>query len=192
MRRASIERKTLETIIKIDIDLDGNGISDINTGIGFFNHMLSLFAFHGSFNLNIGCSGDLNVDDHHTVEDIGIALGQVLNKAIGDKKGIKRYSNVYIPMDESLCRITLDISNRPYLIYNVNFEVERLGTMYTQNFKEFFKSFINEARITSHIDLLYGENDHHKIEAVFKGFGRALKDAITITSSDIPSSKGVL
>lgn len=192
MRTAKIERKTLETNILLELNLDGEGKSSINTGIGFLDHMLTLLSFHGKFDLNINCSGDLYVDDHHTVEDIGIALGSAFNKAIGDKKGIKRYSSLYIPMDETLCLAALDISNRPYLIYNINFEREKIGSIDTQNFKEFFKSFVNEAKITLHINVLYGENDHHKIESVFKAFGRVLNEAAMVYSDNVSSSKGVL
>lgn len=192
MRNAKIERKTLETEIMLDLNLDGEGKSEIDTGIGFLDHMLTLFAFHGNFDLNISCKGDLNVDEHHTIEDLALTLGQTINKALGDKKGIKRYSSLYIPMDESLCRIALDISNRPYLVYGIDFISEKIGDINNQNFKEFFKSLVNEARITLHIQVLYGENDHHKIEAVFKAFGRALKEATRITSNSIVSTKGVL
>ena len=192
MRIAKIERKTLETEVLVEINLDGNGNSEINTGIGFLDHMLTLMAFHGSFDLKVNCSGDLYVDEHHTVEDIGITLGQAFSRALGDKKGIKRYSSVYIPMDEALCNTVLDISNRPYLVFNVNFEREKVGSMDTQNFKEFFRAFVNESKTTLHINLLYGENDHHKIEAVFKAFARTLKEGIQITSDKVSSSKGVL
>lgn len=192
MRIAKIERTTLETEISVEINLDGNGNSKINTGIGFLDHMLTLMAFHGSFDLKVNCNGDLYVDEHHTVEDIGITLGEAFYKALGDKKGIKRYSNVSIPMDEALCNTVLDISNRPYLIFNMNFDREKVGSMDTQNFNEFFRAFVNESKITLHINLLYGDNDHHKIEAVFKSFARALKEGIQITSDKISSSKGVL
>ncbi|HSQ89507.1 imidazoleglycerol-phosphate dehydratase HisB [Romboutsia sp.] len=192
MRIAKIERKTLETEVLVEINLDGKGNSEINTGIGFLDHMLTLMAFHGSFDLKVNCNGDLYVDEHHTVEDIGITLGQAFNKALGDKKGIKRYSSIYIPMDEALCNTALDISNRPYLVFNVNFERAKVGNMDTQNFKEFFRAFVNESKTTLHINLLYGENDHHKIEAVFKAFARTLKEGIQITSNKVTSSKGVL
>ena len=192
MRIAKIERKTLETEVLVEINLDGKGNSEINTGIGFLDHMLTLVAFHGSFDLKVNCNGDLYVDEHHTVEDIGITLGQAFNKALGDKNGIKRYSSIYIPMDEALCNTVLDISNRPYLVFNVNFEREKVGNMDTQNFKEFFRAFVNESKTTLHINLLYGDNDHHKIEAVFKAFARALKEGIQITSDKVSSSKGVL
>ncbi len=192
MRTAKIERKTSETDILVDINIDGKGQNHISTGIGFFDHMLHLMAFHGCFDLKVICQGDLYVDDHHCVEDIGIVLGQGFYEALGDRKGIKRYSSFHIPMDEALCLVTVDISGRPYLIFNFDFEIERLGNMSTQNFKEFFRAFAYNAGITLHINLLYGENDHHKIEAVFKAFSRALKEASKIVSEDIPSSKGIL
>lgn len=192
MRIAKVERKTNETDISAEINLDGTGENKIDTGIGFLDHMLHLMAFHGSFDLKIICHGDLYIDDHHSVEDIGIALGQAFSKALGDRKGIKRYSSLYIPMDEALCLAAVDISNRPYLIFNVGFEGEKLGSMSTQSFKEFFRAFAYNAGITLHLNLLYGENDHHKIEAVFKVFARAIKEASQIVSEDIPSSKGIL
>ena len=192
MRRGFVERDTLETKIKVDLDLDGNGKAEIDTGVGFLNHMLTLMAFHGKFDLTVIAKGDLYVDDHHTIEDIGICIGKAFKDAIGDRKGIRRYSTVYIPMDESLAYTSLDISNRPYLVFNVNFTNEKVGNMSTQMFKEFFRAFVNESRITLHINLIYGENDHHKIEAVFKSFARALKEGSEVISHDISSSKGVL
>jgi len=192
MRRAKVERNTLETKVKVEINLDGKGESRIGTGMGFLDHMLNLVAFHGSLDLKIECDGDLNVDAHHSAEDVGIALGQAFNSALGDKRGIKRYSSLYIPMDEALCRAALDISNRPYLVFDADFKSERLGDMSTQDFKEFFRAFVNEARVTLHLNVLYGENDHHKIEAVFKAFARALKEAVQVQSDTISSSKGVL
>ncbi|MBU5456127.1 imidazoleglycerol-phosphate dehydratase HisB [Caproiciproducens sp. MSJ-32] len=192
MRTAKITRKTNETNILVCIDIDGTGENQIDTGIGFLNHMLNLMTFHGKFNLKVICEGDLHVDDHHSVEDIGIALGQAFNEALGDKKGIQRYSSIYIPMDESLSLVNIDISGRPYLIFNVDFKSEKLGEMNTQSFKEFFKAFTYHSGITLHINLLYGENDHHKIESIFKGFSRALKEATMIISKDLPSSKGVI
>ncbi len=192
MRTAKIERKTNETDILIEINIDGTGQSHIDTGIGFFDHMLQLMAFHGPFDLKVICKGDLYVDDHHSVEDIGIALGQAFCDALGDKKGIKRYASSYIPMDEALCLVSIDISGRSYFVFNVEFETEKLGSMSTQNFKEFFRAFSHNAGITLHINLLYGENDHHKIETVFKAFSKALKEAASIVAKDIPSSKGVL
>ena len=192
MRRRFVERDTLETKIKVDLDLDGNGKAEIDTGVGFLDHMLTLMAFHGKFDLTVIAKGDLYVDDHHTIEDIGICIGKAFKDAIGDRKGIRRYSTVYIPMDESLAYTSLDISNRPYLVFNVNFTHEKVGNMSTQMFKEFFRAFVNESRITLHINLTYGENDHHKIEAVFKSFARALKEGSEVISDDISSSKGVL
>ena len=192
MRRGLVERNTLETKIKVEINLDGDGKSQIDTGVGFFDHMLTLLAFHGKFDLTVLAKGDLYVDDHHTIEDIGICLGEAFKKAIGDRRGIRRYSTVHIPMDEALAYTSIDISNRPYLVFNVNFSDEKIGNMSTQMFKEFFRAFVNESRTTLHINLLYGENDHHKIEAVFKSFARALKEGSEVISDNISSSKGVL
>ena len=192
MRKSLIERNTLETKVKVDLNIDGNKKININTGIGFLDHMLTLFAFHGNFDLSIKCEGDLYVDDHHTIEDLGICLGQAFKEAIGNKIGIRRYSTVYIPMDEALVYTSLDISNRPYLVFNVNFQSEKIGNMSTQMFKEFFRAFINESKVALHINLVYGDNDHHKIEAVFKSFARALKEGSEVICNDISSSKGVL
>ena len=192
MRKSLIERNTLETKIKVDFNIDGNKKVNIDTGIGFLDHMLTLFAFHGNFDLIVKCDGDLYVDDHHTIEDLGICLGQAFKEAIDNKIGIRRYSTVYIPMDEALVYTSLDISNRPYLVFNVNFQSEKIGNMSTQMFKEFFRAFINESKVTLHINLVYGENDHHKIEAVFKSFARALKEGSEVICNDISSSKGVL
>ena len=192
MRKGIVIRNTLETKIKVEINLDGTGEAKIDTGVGFLDHMLTLMAFHGKFDLTILAKGDLCVDDHHTIEDIAICLGEAFKEAIGDRRGIRRYSTVYIPMDESLAYTSIDISNRPYLVFNVNFSYEKIGNMSTQMFKEFFRAFVNESRITLHINLLYGENDHHKIEAVFKSFARALKEGSEIISKEVSSSKGVL
>ena len=192
MRKGIVIRNTLETKIKVEINLDGSGEAKIDTGVGFLDHMLTLMAFHGKFDLTILAKGDLCVDDHHTIEDIGICLGEAFKEAIGDRRGIRRYSTVYIPMDESLAYTSIDISNRPYLVFIVNFSYEKIGNMSTQMFKEFFRAFVNESRITLHINLLYGENDHHKIEAVFKSFARALKEGSEIISKEVSSSKGVL
>ena len=192
MRKGIVIRNTLETKIKVEINLDGSGEAKIDTGVGFLDHMLTLMAFHSKFDLTILAKGDLCVDDHHTIEDIGICLGEAFKEAIGDRRGIRRYSTVYIPMDESLAYTSVDISNRPYLVFNVGFTSEKIGNMSTQMFKEFFRAFVNESRITLHINLLYGENDHHKIEAVFKSFARALKEGSEIISKEVSSSKGVL
>lgn len=192
MRKVKVERKTLETDILVEINLDGNGEANIDTGIGFLDHMLTLMSFHSSFDIKIICKGDLYVDDHHTVEDIGISLGEAFSKALGDRKGIRRYSNIYIPMDEALSQVVIDISSRPYLLFNMSFKKEKLGEMSTENFKEFFKGFTSKSGITLHINELYGENDHHKIESVFKAFARAIREASEIISDKISSSKGVL
>lgn len=192
MRKGIVTRDTLETKIKVEINLDGTGEAQIDTGVGFLDHMLTLMAFHGKFDLTILAKGDLYVDDHHTIEDIAICLGEAFKDAIGDRRGIRRYSTVYIPMDESLAYTSIDISNRPYLVFNVDFTDEKIGNMSTQMFKEFFRAFVNESRTTLHINLLYGENDHHKIEAVFKSFARALKEASEVISKEVSSSKGVL
>ncbi|MGM9532923.1 imidazoleglycerol-phosphate dehydratase HisB [Intestinibacter sp.] len=192
MRSYKVERNTLETQILVEIDLDGTGKADIDTGVGFFDHMLTLMAFHGKFDMKVKCNGDTYVDDHHTIEDIGIALGECVKQALGDKRGIRRYSTVFIPMDEALARTSIDVSNRPFLVFNADFTDERVGNMTTQMVKEFFRAFVNESRVTLHINLLYGENDHHKIEAIFKSFARALKEGIEIISDEVASSKGVL
>lgn len=192
MRTAKIERKTNETDIIVEINLDGTGENQIDTGIGFLDHMLNLMAFHSLFDLKIICRGDIYIDDHHSAEDIGIALGQAFSKALGDRKGIRRYASLHIPMDEALCLAAVDISNRPYLVFDVNFESQKLGNMNTQSFKEFFRAFAFNSGITLHLNLLYGENDHHKIEAAFKAFARALREASQIVSEEIPSSKGIL
>ena len=192
MRKAKETRKTNETEITVSINLEGKGESDINTGIGFFDHMLELLAFHGQLDLNVLAEGDLNVDTHHTVEDIGLTLGKAFKEALKDKKGINRYSYIYLPMDEALSRVVLDISGRPYLMYKVDFKYSRVGDMEVQSFKEFFNAFVNESKLTLHIENIYGENDHHIIESIFKGFGRSIKNAVEITSDKTQSTKGVL
>lgn len=192
MRKSSIKRKTKETDIEIELNIDGDGTAEIDTGIGFLDHMLTLFAFHGSFDLKIKCKGDLYVDTHHSSEDIGIALGQAFLNALGDKKGIERYGFMFVPMDEAMSRVAVDFSGRPYLVYNVEFNNSRLGTMASEDFKEFFRGFVGNSLTTLHIEMMYGENDHHKIEAVFKAFGRALKKASSLTSDKLQSTKGVL
>jgi len=192
MRSSTVNRKTKETDIQVELNIDGSGKTDIDTGIGFLNHMLTLFGFHGGFDLKVICKGDLDVDSHHTAEDIGIALGEAFKNALGDKKGIERYGFMFLPMDEALARVALDFSGRPCLVYNVDFNRHMIGEMATEDFKEFFKGFVNNSLTTLHIEMLYGENDHHKIEAVFKGFGRALKTASRITSDSLQSTKGAL
>ena len=192
MRKFSIVRNTLETEIELELNIDGSGISEVSTGIGFLDHMLTLFAFHGNFDLKINCKGDLYSDTHHTAEDVGIVLGQAFAKALGDKKGIERYGYMYLPMDESLVRVVVDLGGRPYLVYKLDFKRDNIGTMATEDFKEFFLGFANNSLCNLHIELLYGENDHHKIEAVFKGLGRAMRNAVEITSDNLQSTKGVL
>ncbi|NLJ58379.1 MAG: imidazoleglycerol-phosphate dehydratase HisB [Tissierellia bacterium] len=192
MRKGTVVRKTHETSIELKLNLDGSGITKIDTGVGFLDHMLTLFGFHGGFDLEVKCQGDLKVDTHHTAEDIGIALGQAFKQALGTKKGIERYGFIYLPMDEALARVVVDFSGRPYLVYKLDFNRNTLGEMATEDFKEFFRGFANNSLCTLHIDMLEGENDHHKIEAVFKGFGRALRKAVEITSDSLQSTKGVL
>ncbi|MEA3422444.1 MAG: imidazoleglycerol-phosphate dehydratase HisB [Bacillota bacterium] len=192
MRSAKIERKTKETSINLILNLDGTGKSEIDTGIGFLDHMMVSLSFYSGFDIFLKCEGDLDVDDHHSVEDIGIVLGQGLLEAVGDRRGIKRFSSMTTPMDESLATVSIDIGNRPYLVYNLEFGREKIGQMDTQNFKEFFRAFAFESRMNLHVNLLYGENEHHKIEAVFKSLGRALKDAVRAMDDQITSTKGVL
>jgi imidazoleglycerol-phosphate dehydratase len=192
MRQASIKRQTKETTIELELNLDQQNEGIIETGIPFLDHMLDLFAFHSGFGLMIKAKGDLNVCDHHTVEDIGLTLGEAFKKALGDKVGIERYASIYIPMDETLARVVVDLSNRPYLHFNACFKRESLGTLSTENIDEFLKSFVNQAGITLHVEVLYGVNDHHKIEAIFKALGKALKAATRLTGHQLPSTKGVL
>lgn len=187
------ERTTKETSIKLEINLDGNGISEINTGIGFFDHMLTLFAFHSKIDLKILSNSDLEICDHHTIEDIGITLGDAFRDAMGSKEGINRYGTFYVPMDETLALASLDISGRPFLIFDCNFKRENVGEMSTEMVVEFFRAFAFNAGVTLHLKILYGENDHHKIEALFKAFGRAIKEAKFRNSENgIPSTKGTL
>jgi imidazoleglycerol-phosphate dehydratase len=195
MRISSIERNTKETKIKMTLNLDGSGKANIQTGIGFMDHMLELFAFHGSFDLNIVCQGDIQVDSHHTVEDLGIVLGMCIKEALGDKKGITRYGQMSIPMDEAMVTTTLDLSSRPYLVYNAVLPMPILGQYETEMTKEFFKAVSDQSLMTLHIYENYGENTHHIIEAMFKSFARALKQAVFIDEMNkdkIISSKGVL
>ncbi len=192
MRQIEINRTTKETKINCVLNIDGSGKYNIKTGIGFLDHMLELFSFHSGFDLTLDVQGDIEVDSHHTAEDIGLVLGEAILNSLGDKKGINRYGCMYLPMDETLARITLDLSGRPYLVYDCTYQRADLGTLDVQNIKEFFKSVSNTAMMTLHLSVLYGENDHHKAEALFKGFGRALKEAVQITSNQVMSSKGVL
>ncbi len=195
MRQARIERKTNETEIAVEVNLDGSGAFSISTGVGFFDHMLEQLSRHSRIDITLKAKGDLHIDQHHTVEDCGIALGQAMAKAIGDKRGIKRYAHAYLPMDEALTRTALDISGRPYLIWRVKFPTEKIGVMDTELFREFFQAFAQNAGITLHMEALYGENAHHIAESCFKGLARALRDAITIDekmAGEIPSTKGQL
>jgi imidazoleglycerol-phosphate dehydratase len=185
------ERITKETSIKLDINLDGSGKGEINTGIGFFDHMLNLFAFNSKIDLNVVAKGDLEICDHHTIEDIGITLGEAFKEALGDKAGINRYGTFYIPMDETLALVSLDISNRPFLVFDCDFKREKVGEMATEMVVEFFRAFAFNAGITLHLKVLYGENDHHKIEALFKALGRAVKEAkFRNEENGVPSTKG--
>ena len=195
MRTSSNERNTKETKIKMTLNLDGSGDAHIQTGIGFMDHMLELLAFHGEFDLNVECQGDIQVDSHHSVEDLGIVLGMCIKEALGDKKGIVRYGQMSIPMDEAMVTTTLDLSGRPYLVYNANLPMPILGNYETEMTKEFFKAVSDQALITLHIRENYGENTHHIIEAMFKSFARALKQAVSIDEKNknkVVSSKGIL
>jgi len=195
MRIAKVNRKTKETSIEAEINLDGTGIYKIDTGIGFLNHMLEQLSKHSLVDINLKAKGDLHIDLHHTTEDSGIVIGEAMAKALGDKKGIKRYAHAYIPMDETLSRVSLDISNRPYLIWNVKLKVEKLGEMDTELFKEWFQAFSQSAGITLHVENIYGDNSHHIIESCFKGLARALRLALEKDSragDSLPSTKGIL
>lgn len=191
MRTSEVIRKTLETEIKVNILLDGTGKSEIDTGIPFFDHILTSFSRHGSFDIMIKAKGDLDVDDHHTIEDVGITLGCAIKNALGDKKGIERFGEANIPMDEALASVVIDISGRSYLVFNAEFSSQKIGNFSTQNTYHFFKSLTDNSGINSHINVI-GKNDHHKIEAIFKAFGIALKRAMKITGSEIRSTKGKL
>lgn len=191
-RLSQISRKTNETNINLKINLDGNGTSVVKTEVDFLNHMISLLAFHSNIDIELDSKGDIEVCDHHLIEDIGIALGRSINEALGDKKGIKRYGTFFLPMDESLVMVSLDISGRSYLHFEAGFKRESIGNFSTEMVKEFFRAVAFNAGITLHIKVLYGENDHHKIEGIFKCVGRALKEAINIEGNIIPSSKGII
>ena len=192
-RKAKISRKTKETSISVDLNIDGKGKYKVDTGIGFLNHMLEQLSKHSSMDMNIKAKGDTHIDLHHTTEDTGIAIGEAIKKAVGNRKGIKRYASAMIPMDETLSRVSIDVSNRPYLIWKVNLAVEKLGEMDTELFKEWFQAFSQSAGVTLHIENIYGENSHHKIESCYKGLARSLKDALAIDKrikNSIPSTKG--
>jgi imidazoleglycerol-phosphate dehydratase len=194
MRNASVKRETKETKIELKLDIDGDGSSDIHTGIGFFDHMLTLTAKHGLLDLNVTCNGDLEVDQHHSVEDVGIALGKAFNDALGSKEGITRYATITTPMDEALSTVSLDVSGRSFLVFNVEGLRDKAGEFDTELVEEFFLAFARNANVTLHINLLYGKNTHHMIESIFKGFGRALDLASQKNDRiiGVPSTKGSL
>lgn len=192
MREGYIKRETRETSIELTLNLDGQGKNQINTGIGFFDHMLTAIVVHSGFDMMLRCSGDLNVDCHHSIEDIGIVLGKAFSEALSEKAGIARYGNFTVPMDEALASCCVDISGRPYLVFNGEFGDYRLGDMDSAMVEEFFRAFAMNAMVTLHINLHYGRNDHHKAEAIFKAFAHALKMAVKMEGGEILSSKGSL
>ena len=192
MRKATLRRMTGETDISISLTIDGTGRFEGTSGIGFFDHMLHLMARHSGMDISLICQGDLDVDNHHTIEDIGITLGEVFEKALGDKKGIHRYGCFFCPMDETLSRIVLDLSGRSYLVFDVDIPVERIGSFETEMTREFFLAFANNAKMNLHMATLYGVNGHHIVESLFKGIGHALKEAVTIEGDTVLSTKGVL
>ncbi len=195
MRKYSLNRKTKETNIEVNVNLDGKGQSDIKTGIGFLDHMLDQISKHSLIDISINAKGDLHVDLHHTTEDSALALGEALNKALGERKGIKRFGQALSAMDETLSRVVVDCSNRPYLVWKVDFTISQLGEMDTELFKEWFQAFSQSSGITLHVENLYGENNHHIIESCFKGLARALREAISLDlkrTGEIPSTKGSL
>ena len=195
MRKGAIVRKTKETSIEVGLDLDGSGVTDIATGVGFFDHMLDQLSRHSLVDLTVRAEGDRHIDDHHTVEDVGIALGQALAKALGDKRGLTRYADCLLPMDETLTRVALDVSGRPFLVFKVEFPTERIGAFDTALVREFFQAFAGNAGLTLHIETLYGVNSHHIAESCFKGVARALRGAVAIDLREggrAPSTKGAL
>ncbi len=195
MRRATLTRTTAETDISVKLNLDGTGIYDNQTGVGFFDHMLDQLARHALIDMTVRCAGDLHIDDHHTVEDVGIAIGQALASAVGDKKGITRYGSCLLPMDDALVRCALDLSGRPFLVWNVDLPTPKIGTFDTELVREFFQAFSTHAGITLHVDMLHGLNSHHIAEAVFKSVARALRMALEADArmaDAIPSTKGAL
>ena len=194
MRIGKINRATNETRVDIEINLDGAGKAEIDSGVGFFNHMLNLFAAHGQFDLKVICAGDLEVDGHHSIEDIGIAMGAALKDALGDKRGITRYGTFFLPMDETLALVSLDISGRPFLVYDGGELAPMIGDFDTELVEEFLRAFAFNAGITLHVKILYGKNSHHKVEAIFKALGHALKIAVNVDEKikGVPSTKGVL
>ena len=195
MRKASLRRTTKETDVEVAVDLDGTGASEIETGVGFFDHMLDLLARHSRIDLTVTAKGDLHIDHHHTTEDVGIALGQTVKRALGDMKGITRYADVHLPMDEALTRVAMDISGRPFLVFKAEFSRDKVGSFDTELVREWFQAFAMNAGITLHIEALYGSNDHHIAESCFKGLARALRTAVAIdprAAGEVPSTKGRL
>jgi imidazoleglycerol-phosphate dehydratase len=195
MRKGSVKRTTKETNVEVAIDLDGSGASSIATGIGFLDHMLDLLARHARVDISVKAKGDLHIDQHHTTEDVGIALGQALKQALGDMKGITRYADVHVPMDEALTRVAVDISGRPFLVFNVEFVRDKVGPFDTELVQEWFQAFAINAAVTLHVATLYGGNDHHIAESCFKGLARALRAAVAIdprAAKEVPSTKGTL
>ena len=195
MRRATVERKTNETAIRVEVDLDGTGQAEISTGVGFFDHMLDQIARHALFDLKVEAKGDLHIDDHHTVEDTGIALGQAIREALGDKRGVVRYADCHLAMDEALTRVALDFSGRPFLVFRTAFSTGKIGTFDTQLVREFFQALAIHSAMTLHVETLYGLNDHHIAESCFKGVARAMRQAVSLdepTPDRIPSTKGSL
>jgi imidazoleglycerol-phosphate dehydratase len=193
-RKAEVKRKTKETEVVLKLNLDGTGRHAIHTGLPFFDHMLSLLAYHAGMDLSLKAKGDIEVDAHHTVEDVGICLGDGIRKALGEAKGIVRYGMAMIPMDESLASVVLDLSMRPFLAFHLKLKRLRIGAFDLEGVEEFFRALSNHGKITLHINLLYGKNSHHIVEAVFKGFGRALREAVSFDprASEVPSTKGIL
>lgn len=195
MRKAEIKRKTKETDIAVEVNIDGSGQSQVETGIGFLDHMLDLLARHSRMDIVAKAKGDLHIDYHHTAEDVGIALGQAVKKALGDMKGINRYADVHLPMDEALTRVAIDVSGRPFLVFKVAFGRDKIGTFDTELVNEWFQAFAMNAGITLHVETLYGSNDHHISESCFKGLARALRVALAIdpkAANEVPSTKGSL
>ena len=195
MRRASIERNTNETRIRVAVNLDGTGVYDVRTGVGFLDHMLEQLSRHSLMDLTVVAEGDLHIDFHHTTEDTGIAIGVAVAQALGDRKGIQRYGHAYVPMDETLTRVALDFSNRPYLVWKVHFSRDKIGDMDTELFREWFQAFAGSAGVTLHVENLYGENNHHIVESCYKALARALRTAVEIDprkADAVPSTKGTL
>ena len=191
-RTASKSRKTKETDIKVSLNLDGTGQCNVTTGIPFFDHMLAQIARHGHFDLEVNAKGDIEIDGHHTVEDVGLVLGEALREALGDRRGISRFGHAYVPLDEALTRVVIDLSGRPYLIYKVEFKSVRVGDLQTELVEEFLKAFVQEGRFNLHVENLYGRNQHHIAETIFKATARALHLATRVEHAEIPSTKGVL